>query len=60
MSDMLVSGKNFFITKYVMSDDIDDIQDPRYHMGHRTFFQPITSVPGIISHETSDIFSTYY
>ena len=38
MSDMLVSGKNFSITKYVMSDDIDDIQDPRYHMRRRTFF----------------------
>ena len=22
----------------VMSDDIDDIQDPRYHMSHRIFF----------------------
>ena len=22
----------------VMSDNIDDIQDPRYHMSHRTFF----------------------
>ena len=37
MSDM-VSGKNFSITKYVMSEDIDDIQDPRYHMRRRTFF----------------------
>ena len=27
MSGMLVSGKNFSITKYVMSDDIDDIPD---------------------------------
>ena len=38
ISGMLVSGKNFSITKYVMSDDIDDIQDPRYHMRRRTFF----------------------
>ena len=38
MSDMLVSGKNFSIAKYVFSDDIDDIQDPRYHMRRRTFF----------------------
>ena len=38
MSGMLVSGKNFSITMYVMSDDIDDIQDPRYHMRRRTFF----------------------
>ena len=38
MSGMLVSGKNFFITKQVMSDDIDDIQDPRYHMSRRTLF----------------------
>ena len=37
MSDMLVSGKNFSIAKYVFSDDIDDIQDPRYHMRCRTF-----------------------
>ena len=37
MSDMLVSGKNFSITKYVISDHIDDIQDPRYHMRCRTF-----------------------
>ena len=34
----MVSGKNFSITKYVMSNDIDDIQDPRYHMRRRTFF----------------------
>ena len=37
MSDM-VSEKDLSITKYVMSDDIDDIQDPRYHMRRRTFF----------------------
>ena len=37
MSRMLVSGKNFFITKYVMSDDINDIQDPIYQMRRRTF-----------------------
>ena len=36
MSDMLVSGKNFSITKYVTSDDIDDIQDPRYYISCRT------------------------
>ena len=35
---MLVSGKDFSITKYVMPDDIDDIQDSRYHMRRRTFF----------------------
>ena len=38
MSGMLVSGKNFFITMYVKSDDIDNIQDPRHHMRLRTFF----------------------
>ena len=38
MSGMLVSRKNFSVTKYVMSDDIDNIQDPRYHIGRRTFF----------------------
>ena len=27
-----------------MSDDIDDIQDPRYHMRRRTFFQPVNKV----------------
>ena len=37
MSGMLVSGKNFSITKYAMSDDIDDIQDPRYHMASGIF-----------------------
>ena len=37
MSDM-VSGKRNSITKYVMSDDIDDIQDSRYRMRRRTFF----------------------
>ena len=35
---MLVSGKDFSITKYVMPDDIDDIKDSRYHMRRRTFF----------------------
>ena len=38
MSDMLVTGKNFSITTYVMSDDIDDIQDPIFNMRRRTFF----------------------
>ena len=38
MSGMQVSAKNFSITKDVMSDDIDEIQDPRYHMKRRTFF----------------------
>ena len=38
MSDMLVSCKNFSISKYVMSDAIDDVQDPRYHMRLRNFF----------------------
>ena len=38
MSGMLVSEKKKSITKYVMSDDIDDIQDPRYNMIRRTFF----------------------
>ena len=38
---MLVSGKDFS-TKYVMSDDIDDIQDPGYHMRRRTFFNLLT------------------
>ena len=33
-----------------MSDDIDDIQDPRYHMSRRTFFQLV--------HEPSDILLT--
>ena len=42
MSDM--SRKNFSITKYVMSDDIDGIQGPRYHMRRRTFFLPINDV----------------
>ena len=41
---MLVSGKDFSITRYVMSDDIDDMQDPRYHMRHRTFFKPVNNV----------------
>ena len=36
MSAMLVSAKDFSITKYVMSDDIDDIQDPdiTWDVGH--------------------------
>ena len=38
MSGMLVSGKNFSTTTAVISDDIDDIQDPRCHMGRRTLF----------------------
>ena len=38
MSYMFVSEKNFSITKYVISDDIDDIQDPRYRMRRRAFF----------------------
>ena len=42
MSDTLVSGKKNSITKYEMSDDIDDIQDPRYHMRRRTFFNLLT------------------
>ena len=33
-----------FITKYVMSDDIDDIQDLRYHMRRRTFFLLVNNV----------------
>ena len=37
MSAMLVSGKDFSITRYVMSDDMNAIQDPRYHMRRRTF-----------------------
>ena len=40
---MLVSGKNFSITKYVVSDDIDDIQDPRCYMRRRIFFKPVTT-----------------
>ena len=28
----------------VRSDDIDDIQDPRYRMRRRTFFQPVNNV----------------
>ena len=38
MSGMMVSGRNFSVTKYVMADDIDDTQDPRYHMRRRTIF----------------------
>ena len=38
MSGMVVvSGKNSSITRYAMSDDIDDIQEPRYHMRLWTF-----------------------
>ena len=44
MSDMLVSGKIFSITKYVMYDDIDDIQDPRYYMRRQVFFSPVNNV----------------
>ena len=36
----MVWGKTF-PTKYVMSDDINDIQDPRYQMRRRTFFEPV-------------------
>ena len=37
MSGMvMVSRKTFSIARYVMSDDIDDIQEPRYHMSRRT------------------------
>ena len=36
--DRLVSGEKFSITQYLMSDDVDDIQHPRYHMRHRIFF----------------------
>ena len=43
MSGMLVSGKNFSITKCAMSDDIDDIQDPRCYMRRRIFFKPVTT-----------------
>ena len=32
MSGMLASVKNFSITRYVMADDVDDIQDPGHHM----------------------------
>ena len=35
---MLVLGKDFSITKCVMPDDIDDIQDPIFNMRRRTFF----------------------
>ena len=38
MSGMLVSGKSFSITKQVLCDDIDDIQDPKYHTRRPTFF----------------------
>ena len=47
MSDMLGSGKDFSISpSYVMSDDIIDIQDPRYHMRRRTFFEPVRGFAG--------------
>ena len=38
MSRKLVSGKYLAFHHQVMSDDIDDIQDSRYHMSRRTFF----------------------
>ena len=44
MSGMLVSEKNFSTAKYVMSGNIDDVQDPRYHMRRRTFFYPVNNV----------------
>ena len=48
MSDMLGSGKDFSISpSYVMSDDIIDIQDPRYHMRRRTFFEPVRGFAGV-------------
>ena len=34
---VVASGNNFSITRYVMPDDIDGIQDPRYHMRRRMF-----------------------
>ena len=46
MSGMLVSWKNFCITKQVMSDDIYDIQHPRYHMSRRTFFNLYVGLQG--------------
>ena len=38
--NLYMSRRRFFWPFYhqVMSDDIDDIQDPRYHMSRRTFF----------------------
>ena len=39
MSRMLVV-ENTFPDHQVMSDDIDDIQDPRFHMSRRTCFYP--------------------
>ena len=44
MPAMLVSGKDFSITRYVMSDDIDEIKGPRDHMRRRTFFQSVYNV----------------
>ena len=44
MSGMLVSEENFSTAKYVMSGNIDDVQDPRYHMRRRTFFYPVNNV----------------
>ena len=41
-----MSGANFSITKWVISDDIDDIQDSRYHMSCRTFFKPVRVFAG--------------
>ena len=43
MSGMLVS--NIFHHE-VMSDDIDDIQNPRYHVSRRTLFQPVRGFAG--------------
>ena len=43
MSDMVVSGKTFS-SPYVMSDDVDDIQDPRYDKRRRTFFNLLINV----------------
>ena len=38
-------GKTFpSRSKCVMPDDIDDIQDPRYHMKRRTLFEPVNIV----------------
>ena len=41
---MLVSGKDFSITVYVMPDDVDHIHDLRYHMRCRTFIEPANNV----------------
>ena len=51
-SDILLTfvgvGENFSITKRVMSDGIDDIQDPRYHKRRRSFFKLVKNVPVIM------------